>query len=149
MPSQAPASRATVVHSQPLLLAPISPPEPLFVSPEQPGFDLETGRILDPVAYALWQKAESQRCQVELEKQPIISVAEVFLEAQRALQEWVDTEANKPLVASGDMEAIRNDAAVQELLARYENYGPVMQEKLWKRLTFLVDNRKKFFKAFG
>jgi hypothetical protein len=127
---------------------PIAPQLP-SISPEQSGLDPETGQILDPVAFALWQRAESQRCQEELDKQPIVSVAEAFLDAQRALQDWVDAEANKSLVASGDMEAIRKCSAVQELLARYEGYGPVMLEKLWKRLTFLVDNRKKFFKAFG
>jgi hypothetical protein len=78
-----------------------------------------------------------------------MSVAGAFLQAQRALQEWVDNEANKPLVLVGDMEVIRKCPAVLELLERFESYGPVMGEKLWKRLTLLVDNRKKFFQAFG
>jgi hypothetical protein len=76
-------------------------------------------------------------------------VAEAFLDAQRAIQDWVDDEANKPLVAAGDMEVIRQCPAVRALLGRYDAYGTVMRQKLWKRLTLLVDNRRKFFKAFG
>ena len=130
-----------------------APPLPLPAAPQppvtraQPGFDPNTGQILDPVAYAHWLQVEAQRRQEAAQQQP--TVAEAFLDAQRAIQAWVDDDANKPLVTSGDLEAIRKCAAVQELLRRFEGYGPVMQEKLWKRLAFLVDNRKKFFKAFG
>jgi len=129
--------------------APPQPPLALPVSAEPQGFDPATGRILDPVAFDRWQKAEAQRRQSELQKQPTVSVAEAFLDAQRAIQAWVDDETNKPLVTSGDLDAIRKSASVQEVLRRFEGYGPVMQEKLWKRLFFLVENRQKFFKAFG
>jgi hypothetical protein len=122
--------------------------QPPLVSPVPCGYNPETGQIVDPVAYALFLKAESQRRQEELERQPTVSVTEAFLDAQRALQDWVDADANRPLVALGEMQPIRNSRAIQELLRRYEAYGPVMQEKLQKRLELLVDNRKKFFKAF-
>lgn len=124
------------------------PTPPLSARPEVNGFDPTTGRILDPVAYERWQKTEAQRRQQELQQQPTLSVAEAFLDAQRAIQTWVDDEKNKPLVTSGDLATIRQCGSVQEILHRYEGYGPVMQEKLWKRLAFLVDNRQKFFKAF-
>ncbi len=101
------------------------------------------------MAYERWQKAGAKRRQEELQRQPTVSVAEVFLAAQRAIQAWVDDDVNKPLVASGDLEVIRKCGSVQEVLRRYEGYGPVMQEKLWKRLTFLVENRRKFLKAFA
>jgi hypothetical protein len=77
------------------------------------------------------------------------SVAEAFLDAHRALQNWVDDPANRPLIASGDLEPIRRCAAVQQLLARYEIYGPVMLERLYKRLAFLVEDRKKLLGAFA
>jgi hypothetical protein len=119
------------------------------VPPPPRGYNPETGQILDPVAYALWQRAEAKRRQDELQKQPSVSFTEAFLDAQKALQAWVDAEANKPLVTTGGMEAVYKCPAVQELLRRYEGYGPVMREKLRKRLALVVDNRKKFFKAFG
>jgi hypothetical protein len=60
----------------------------------------------------------------------------------------VDDAANRALVVAGDTEAIRQCPSVQELFRRYQAYGALMQEKLWKRLTFLVDNRRKFIRAF-
>ena len=72
----------------------------------------------------------------------------MFLDAQQALQGWVDDPANRALVTIGAMEPIRQCASVKELLARYDGYGSVMQEKLWKRLAFFVENRRKFVKAF-
>jgi hypothetical protein len=129
--------------------APPQPPLATPVSPEPRGFDPATGQILDPVAYDRWQKAEAQRRQEEAQKQPTVSVTEAFLDAQRAIQAWVDDEANKPLVSSGDLDPIRKCDSLQAIFRRFEGYGPVMQEKLWKRLAFLVENRKKFFKAFG
>jgi hypothetical protein len=121
-------------------------PSPSPVGPQPSGFNPETGQVLDPAAYALWQKVEALSARVGA---PALSVAEAFLEAQRRIQEWVDNEANKPLVLAGDMEVIRTCPAVLELLGRYAHYGPVMRAKLWKKVTLLVDNRKKFFQAFS
>lgn len=125
---------------------PSAPPAELA---KTPGYDAETGQILDPIAYARWQKSESHRRQEELKKQTAMSVAEAFIEAQRALQAWVDADANKPLVGQGDMSRVKACPSVLALLARYEGYGSVMREKLLKRLDFLVENRKKFFQAFS
>jgi hypothetical protein len=123
--------------------------DPLPAAARQQGLDPETGRILDPVADARWQRAQAKRRREELRTRPTISIAEVFLDAQRAIQDWVDAEANKPLVLGGDEEAIRNITSVQDLMRRYEPYGPVMQDKLWKRLFFLVDNRRQYYQAMG
>lgn len=132
--------------------APVSPspqPPPLAAEPGPHGYDPATGRILDPIAYARWQKAESKRRQEELQQRPALSVAEIFLEAQRAVQEWVDADRNNSLVAYADFEVIRSCASVKQLLGRYEPYGPVLREKLLKRMAFLVQNRKKFFESRG
>jgi hypothetical protein len=131
-------------------VAQIAPPMPPPAVPAaQLGFDPETGQIFDSVAYAQWHKAEAGRRQEELQKQPPISIAEVFLQAQRAIHEWVDADESKPLVTGGDGETIRNCPSLVEIMRRYDAYGPVMQEKLWKRLFFLVENRKKYFQAIA
>jgi hypothetical protein len=141
---------AEALTAPPPAQPPAAPSAPLpTTSPVQRGYDPDTGQIVDPATYALWQRAEAQRRQDEQQKQPALSVAEAFLAAQRAVQVWVDADANRPLIESGDMETIRQSPAVQELLRRYEGYGPVMREKLCNRLALLVDNRRKFFKAFG
>ena len=97
--------------SQPSQAPPTAPPP---ITNEQRGFDLATGRILNTVVYRRWQKAEAQRRQEELRNQP--TIAEAYLDAQRAIQAWVDDDANKPLVASGNLDAIHKSPAVQEIL---------------------------------
>lgn len=61
----------------------------------------------------------------------------------------MDDDANKPLVTNGGLDTMRRPATVQAILRRYAGYGPLMQEKRWQRLAFLVDNRRKFYQAFG
>jgi hypothetical protein len=132
----------------PVPVAPVTPVKPPGSGPsDQRGYDPETGQILDPVAYARWQKTEAERREQSQYEQPPASVAEVYLLAQRAIQEWVDAAANKPLVTKGNLDTIRNCSSIQALMHGYEAYGQVMQEKLWKRLFFLVDNRKKYYQA--
>jgi hypothetical protein len=132
----------------PVPVAPVAPQKPPPSGPlEQRGYDPETGQILDAVAYARWQKIEAERRQESDRQQPPASVAEVYLYAQRAIQAWVDADSNKPLVTNGNLDTIRNCSSIQVLMHSYEAYGQVMQEKLWKRLFFLVDNRKKYYQA--
>ena len=85
-PIAAPVAPQNLIAEPP----PPFPPSPPLAAPL--GFDPITGQIIDPAAYKNWQKAETQRRQEELQNQPTLSVAEVFLEAHRALQEWVDAE---------------------------------------------------------
>lgn len=154
-PTQPPAASPAPLPSQ--KPSPVPPPplpsvrapasQPPADSPEPQGYDPDTGLVSDPMAYARWQKADAQRRQEESQRR--LSVAEIFLDAQRAIQEWVDADRNNALVAYADIEVIQTCATVQEVLGRYEGYGPVLREKLLKRLAFLVDNRKKFFKARG
>jgi hypothetical protein len=77
------------------------------------------------------------------------SVQEVFLDARKQLQDWVDDPVNRPLVLAADMGAIKGSDSVCALIQPYWVYGSVMQDKLWKHLAFLVENRKKFLIAFG
>jgi hypothetical protein len=132
--------------------APAAAPPPQMPAPtgqlQQQGYDPETGQILDAVAYARWQKAEAERRQACQQPQTQVSVAEIFLQAQRTIQEWVDADSNKPLVTAGKLDTIRSCSSVQALMRKYDAYGPVMQDKLWKRLFLLVDNRKKYYQAF-
>jgi hypothetical protein len=132
----------------PIAPVPAAPGVPALPDPLVTGYDAETGRILDAAKYARYQKAESQRRQQEA-AQPSLSVAEVFIQAHRALQDWVDAEENKPIVCEGDLDVIRAWPAIGAIMARYANYGAVMRERLEKRLAVLVENRKKFLKAFG
>jgi hypothetical protein len=148
MPVVATAALPEIPVASPVFAAPATPAlAPPSVPAEPLGHDPETGQILDPAAYARWQKADALRRQKEIQQTPTISIAEVYLEAQHAVQAWVDAAANQALVADGNADALRNCPSVQELMRRYEAYGPVMRAKLWQRLFFLVDNRKKYYQA--
>lgn len=145
---QVPAAAPQVPTVPPRPQAPAAVPPPPSITAEQRGFDPTTGRILNTVLYNRWQKTDGQRRQEELRRQRTILVADAFVNAQRAIQEWVDADANKPLVVSGDLEAIYGTASLREILRGFEVYGPLMQDKVRKRLAFLVENRRKFYKAF-
>jgi hypothetical protein len=116
-------------------------------SPESTGFDPETGQILDPERFREWQRSQTEDRQRELRARATTSAHEVFLEARKVLQRWVDADANEALVRSGDLAAIQGDPAVQQLVLSYERYGEAMLEKLWQHLELLVDNRRKFLAA--
>ncbi len=135
---------------KPVAAPPAAPiPAPVPADPKVMGYDPETGQILDPAAYARWQRQEQQRRQEELQRVPTISVSEAFVTARRELETWVDADGNKALVIAGDVEAIRQSPQVQAILRPHERYGPVMLEKLGKHLAFLVENRRKFYAAFA
>jgi hypothetical protein len=65
-----------------------------------------------------------------------------FRRAMKEVHHWVDQEANQPLILRGSLDAIRRDAGFQELLQRYQGYGPEMVHKLWQYLHFLIENRR-------
>jgi len=110
----------------------------------------QNGRALfDSAVFARWQRDQQRKKEQGQESQPTVTVAEVFLGARRALQAWVDAERNKQLVLTGDMGATRRAVTLEGVLNAYQGYGPVMQEKLSKHLEFLVENRRKFYVAFG
>jgi hypothetical protein len=57
----------------------------------------------------------------------------------------VDRDENRLLVLSGDLEAIRRDADLQEVLRRYQGFSDEMTAKLWRHLEFMVENRRKYY----
>lgn len=113
------------------------------------GFDADTGMILDAIVFIQWQREQQRQRQEELARQPAVAIGEAFLAARRVMQGWVDSEATKPLILSGNLDAVRRALTMQGVLDAYRGYGPVMQEKLMKHLEFLVENRRKFYRDFG
>jgi hypothetical protein len=65
-----------------------------------------------------------------------------FRRAMKEVHHWVEQEENHPLVLRGSLDAIGRDAGFQELLQRYQGYGPEMAHKLWQYLHFLIENRR-------
>jgi hypothetical protein len=82
------------------------------------------------------------------EKEPpaeTVPLAERFRKARIEIEHWVDRDENRLLVLSGDLEAVRRDADLQEVLRRYEGFGDEMTAKLWRHLEFMVENRRKYY----
>jgi hypothetical protein len=151
-----------VLVAQPLLPPPPAPPVPptrdsggtplpetatpaRADQPEETGLDARTGRILDPARFARWQRDQARRRQEELAALPTTTLAEVYLRARRELEQWIDREDNRDLVVAGDREAIGRDRGLLDLLEPYRCWGPVLMEKLRQHLTFLLDNRRRFY----
>jgi hypothetical protein len=124
-------------------------PKAPAASLESTGFNPETGQILDRQKFDQWQRAQQLQRQREMQTQAAGSVYDAFLKARKALHQWVDDEQNKGLILAGNLEAIRANPIVQELVLAYQGYGETMLAKLWKHLELLVDNRRKFLAARG
>lgn len=122
----------------------VSPPSSAAKTSDaaETGFDAETGHVLDAEKYRRWQKRQKE---IKTEAPAAgETVYEVFLRANRVLQEWVDQEANRPLLAQG-LCAVRADGGVQALIASFAMWGQDFTNKLWQRLEFLVTNRLDFY----
>jgi len=109
------------------------------------GFDPQSGQILDADRFRKWQREQNQQADRRLAK----SLQEVFFEARRAVEAWVDAEANRNLIITGDPGSIRRDVELQESINRYANYGSVMLARLWTHLEFMVENRRSFYQALS
>jgi hypothetical protein len=77
------------------------------------------------------------------------SIQELYYRAQAAIHAWADLEVNKPLILSGDCEALRHDLAVQVILRLVEKGGAAVVDRLRKHLEFVVENRKQYYVATG
>jgi hypothetical protein len=113
------------------------------------GFDLETGRILDPEKFRKWKQ---QLAQSSPAGQPALSNAslfEVFRKARTAVEAWVDDDVNRACIMNAEFKEIERKSEIQVILHKYANYGKAMQEKLLRHLEFMVENRRKYYKAIA
>jgi hypothetical protein len=113
--------------------------------PEETGYDAQTGRILDAVRFTSWQRDQARKRQEELAGRPTTPLLEVYLQAKKDVERWVDGEQNRDLVVAGDLEVIREDGRLLDVLRPYRCWGPGLMEKLWQHLAFVVENRRRFY----
>jgi hypothetical protein len=153
LPPAKPASAPEPAPAVPVAVALAIPvPPALPVSTEQPvpqsaeaGLDPQTGRIVDPARFARWQREQARRRQEELAARPTATLAEVYLQAKRELERWIDREQNRDRIVAGDLEALCRDRALLALLEPYRCWGPGLMAKLLQHLAFLLDNRRRFY----
>lgn len=150
-------AKETAVAKQTKATPPAPPAPPIRktearVSPsvEEMGYDPDTGQIFDRKKFENWQRQERLRKEQEAAAQPESgpSLREVFHKARVQLDQWVDLDQNRRLILAGDLELIRQDPAVQQLMHAYADYGQDLLHRLWHHLQFMVENRRKYYSVF-
>jgi hypothetical protein len=66
-----------------------------------------------------------------------------------AFEAWVDDEVNRACIMHAELDEIKKRPAIQAILRDYVSYGDAIQEKLLRHLVFMVENRRKYYKAAG
>jgi hypothetical protein len=131
--------------NEPILLPPPGPAAlTVAPTPEETGFNPETGQILDADKFQEWQRGQQLERERQSSAQPAPSVYALFDRARRELKAWVDSAENERLIAQGNVGAVLRHPAVQRLIRTYQPYGQEIERKLWQHLVLLVDNRRKF-----
>jgi hypothetical protein len=133
--------------AQPVPLVPAVPVPCADPVPEEAGFDAQTGRIVDPVRFAGWQREQARKRREELAAHATKPLVEVYLQAKKDVERWVDREQNRDLVVAGNLEVIRRDGQLLEVLQPYQCWGGGLMDKLWQHLAFVIENRRRFYAA--
>jgi hypothetical protein len=110
---------------------------------QETGFDLKTGQIVDAEKFRKWQKSANAQQPTATNE----SLFEVFRKARIAIENWIDDDSRRPLILSGDLQAIKKDPTLQALFQKNQGYGAAMEQKLWRHLEFMVENRRKYYAA--
>jgi hypothetical protein len=148
----------------PIAAAPIVPAKAVIAPPLEPkpsaksaaeimrditGFDADTGQILDAKKFQVWKQ---QQARTSAANQPAVSNAsflEVFRQARTSVEAWVDDDKNRLRVLHADLAEIKNNPDVRTIVAHCANFGKEMQEKLFRHLEFVVENRRKYYAALA
>lgn len=145
-----PAARPNPVTPPVALPVPVpvpAAPAPAVPARDEMGYDPETGQVLDAAKYRRWQKAQQEKAQAQAEASAAgETIYEIFRRATTALENWVDEDTRRPLIVAGIMEAVRKHPDVQRLILSFQPVGgQELVARLWHRLDFLVENRRKFY----
>ena len=76
-----------------------------------------------------------------------LSLQDLVRKARFGIEQWVDEEDSVDLVLAGDLETIKQDPALQEIMRSMQGWGPDVMDRLWKHLEFTVENRRKYYQA--
>jgi hypothetical protein len=110
------------------------------------GFDAATGRILDPEKFHKWR---SQRPEGAPGNVTNASLLAAFRKARIMIEAWIDDDKNRLRITHGDGQEIKEHPEMQAILGQFSQYGSTMRDKLERHLAFLVNNRRKYYRASG
>jgi hypothetical protein len=109
---------------------------------QQTGFDLKSGRVVDPVKFQQWRQQKAEAGQAGMTN---ASMMGAFREARTALERWVDDDRNRLRVVHASFDEIKRNKDIQQIYVQYAGYG--FRPKLEKHLEMVVENRRKYYKA--
>jgi len=121
-------------------------PVPLAKPVSETGFDPQTGRIFDPEKFTKWQQQRPAGVQSGVTNG---SMLEAFRKARIMLETWIDDGQNRLRITHADVQEIKLHKEIQEILGRFSQYGSTMTAKLERHVEFLVENRRKYYRAAG
>jgi len=136
----------TVRGGRPAVMSPSKPSVPLAKPVSETGFDPQTGRILDPEKFKKWQQQRPAGLQSGVTNG---SMLEAFRKARIMLETWIDDDKNRLRITHGDVQEIKEHKEIQAILGRFSQYGSTMTAKLERHVEFLVENRRKYYRAAG
>jgi hypothetical protein len=141
-PKPVPAAAKTAAKPAVPLAIPVSA-APETAKPET-GFDMNTGRILDPEKFKKWRQRQAAGAGGSVTNG---SMLEAFRKARILIETWIDDDKNRLRITHGDAEELTKHQEVTAILGRFSQYGPTMRDKLERHLQFLVENRRKYYRA--
>jgi hypothetical protein len=109
------------------------------------GFDITTGRILDPEKFKQWRQQRPTGAPAATNG----SMLEAFRKGRILVETWIDDDKNRPRITHGDVQEIKKHKEVQAILAQFSQFGSAMSDKLERHLEFMVENRRKYYRATG
>jgi hypothetical protein len=110
------------------------------------GFDPATGRIVDAAKFEKW-KHRSASLAGGSSSLTNASLLEIFRKGRLAVEAWVDDERNRSFVMDASIADIHQNAGVIEILSKCSHAGSELQSKLKQHLAFIVENRRKYYRA--
>jgi hypothetical protein len=116
---------------------------------EASGFDLDTGRILDHAKFQKWKQEQARVASPGAPAVTNASLLAVFRTARTTIEGWVDDDKNRVFMLQAGPEDLRRHPEIQRILQAYAPYGREMHDKLLRHLDFMVDNRRKYYRAQG
>ena len=111
---------------------------------DESGFDAETGQILDPVKFRRWQQARNASSPMSN-----ASTLENFHQFRSAINAWVDDDNNHSRMLHAELHEISAHPEIQKILQDASKFGKDFHEKIQNYLAYMIENRRKYYKALA
>jgi hypothetical protein len=113
------------------------------------GFDLSTGQIVDPARFEKWKQQNARPASANQAALTNESLLEVFRKSRLAIEGWLDDDTNRDRLMTASVDEIRKHVDIERVFRDCSGCGAEMQRKLQRHLEFMVENRRKYYRAIA